>query len=54
MEQNVNRRLDKANAVPQLNVQQGETKDLVDKYTTPSTGSIDDELAVLKAQLGQQ
>lgn len=54
MEQNVNKRLDKANAVSQLNVQQGATEDLVDKYATPSTGSVDDELAALKAQLGQQ
>ncbi len=49
-----NKALDKANAMSELNSSPAdELKDLTKKYGTAGSGAIDDELAALKASLGQ-
>ena len=51
MEGRINKRLDKANAVSQLNDRAGEVDDLAAKYGSSASGSVEDELAKMKAQL---
>ena len=55
MEQKANAMLDKANAMAELQSAQASDPmaDLMDKYDSATTASVDDELAALKAKLGK-
>lgn len=55
MEAKLNRQLDEAEAMAELNMPKDDVSDLMSKYDEPSTNSseIDDELATLKAKLGK-
>ena len=57
MEEKANNMLDRANAMAELNASAMESSldNLESKYDSPTTSpAIDDELAALKAQMGQQ
>ena len=54
MEEKANRMLDEANAMSELNTTKDDVEDLAAKYDDTSANSaVDDELAALKAKLGQ-
>ena len=55
MEQKANAMLDKANAMAELQTASttDPMADLMEKYDSTSTASVDDELAALKAKLGK-
>jgi phage shock protein A len=55
MEDKANKALDKANAMAELNASQTKEnlKDLELKYSSSSSGTVDDELAALKASMGK-
>ena len=52
LEAKANEAFDKAMAEAELNVKKDSTEDLIEKYSNSSTGSVDDELAKMKAELG--
>ena len=54
LEAKVNRKLDEANAMAELNSKSvNEVDDIARKYDSMATPELDDELAALKAKLGQ-
>ncbi len=55
LEAKLNRKLDEAEAMAELNTPQDDVADLMSKYDTPDTNDsgIEDELAALKAKLGR-
>ena len=53
LEEQLDRRLDEAEAMEELNSQKTGVEDLMAKYDTPETTAVDDELAALKAKLGK-
>lgn len=55
MEEKAERMLDEANAMAELNADQGknDVADLMDKYNTHQTSDVENELAALKSELGQ-
>lgn len=53
LEEKINRRLDEAEAMAELNTQKSGMEDLMAKYDTPQESALDDELAALKAKLGK-
>ena len=52
MEEKADRMLDTANAEAELNASTHKTEDLVNKYSTGGSVSVDEELAAMKAKLG--
>lgn len=52
LEEKLDRRLDEAEAMEELNTQKSGVEELMAKYDAPETG-VDDELAALKAKLGK-
>ena len=52
MEAKANNMLDRANAEAELNASETSTDDLVNKYSSGSDASVDEELAKMKAELG--
>lgn len=53
LEEKIDRRLDEAEAMAELNTQKSGMEDLMAKYDTPQESALDDELAALKAKLGK-
>lgn len=53
LEEKIDRRLDEAEAMAELNTQKSGMEDLMAKYDTPHESALDDELAALKAKLGK-
>lgn len=53
LEEKIDRRLDEAEAMAELNARRSGVEDLMAKYDAPEGGALDDELAVLKAKLGK-
>ena len=53
MEAKANKMLDEANAMAELNKQNDSLDDIARKYESMSTPEVDDELAALKAKMGQ-
>ena len=53
MEAKANKMLDEANAMAELNKQSDSLDDIARKYESMSTPEVDDELAALKAKMGQ-
>ena len=52
LEAKANEAFDKAMAEAELNVKKDTTEDLIEKYSSSSTVSVDDELSKMKAELG--
>ena len=52
LEAKANEAFDKAMAEAELNVKKDSTEDLIEKYSSSSTTSVDDELAKMKSELG--
>ena len=53
LEEKVNKKLDTANAMSELNAPKDELKDLESKYSSTPTTAVEDDLAALKAKLGK-
>ena len=53
LEEKIDRRLDEAEAMAELNARRSGVEDLMAKYDAPEGGALDDELAALKAKLGK-
>lgn len=53
LEEKIDRRLDEAEAMAELNTRKSGVEDLMEKYDTPEGGTVEDELAALKAKLGK-
>lgn len=53
LEEKIERRLDEAEAMAELNTRKSGVEDLMAKYDAPEGGALDDELAALKAKLGK-
>lgn len=53
LEEKIDRRLDEAEAMAELNTQKSGMEDLMAKYDMPQESALDDELAALKAKLGK-
>ena len=53
LEAKIDKRLDEANAMAELNKTSSTVDDLAAKYDAPNTSAVDDELAALKASLGK-
>lgn len=52
LEAKANEAFDKAMAEAELNVKKDSTEDLIEKYSSSSTASVEDEFAKMKAELG--
>ncbi|MBR4014991.1 MAG: PspA/IM30 family protein [Anaerotignum sp.] len=53
LEEQMNRKLDEADALLELNTKKDAVEDLMEKYNTADTAAVDDELAALKEKLGK-
>lgn len=53
LEEKMERRLDEAEAMEELNTRRSGVEELMAKYDAPENGALDDELAALKAKLGK-
>lgn len=53
LEEQMDRKLDEAEALLELNTKKDAVEDLMEKYNTADTAAVDDELAALKEKLGK-